>query len=160
MSTKFALDFDKDVATPKMGAGKVNPVRGLIKQALEQLPLDQSYHIPKTAEVPEPAKLYSHMVVAENTKWVKFAVEGGKGEFKHFTIRPVDKTDKRGEGARLFRVANITKADAERRMLASAEAAETRATNKVKKAELAKQAPEVNEPESTLTETVNEQAAA
>jgi hypothetical protein len=135
--SKFALEFDKDVATPKTGAGKINPVRGLIKQALEQLPLDMSYHIPATTEVPEPHKLYSHMVVAENSKHVQSAVSGGKGEFKHFTLRPVDETDKKGKGARLFRVANITKADAERRVAASAEAALTRETNKAKKEKLA-----------------------
>jgi hypothetical protein len=165
MSTKFALDFDKDVAPPKMGFRRTNPVRALIKQALEQLTLDHSYHIPATDNVPEPYKFYGHTVVAENSKWVKHAMEGGKGELKHFTIRPVGADDKRGVGARLYRVANITKVDAERRALISAGAAETREANKAKKAALKAETDRwAVEPkavgESTSTETVREETFA
>ncbi len=126
------LEFDSDVATPK-GARKVNPVRALIKQALELLPLDQSYHIPATDEAPEPHKLYSHMIVGANSEFVRKAVAGEKGEIKHFTLKLVDETDKRGKGARLFRVANLTKDQAHARAEASAAALATRQANKAKK---------------------------
>lgn len=123
------LTFDTDIPAPQSRA-RVNPVRALIKQALDTLPLDQSYHIPATTEVPEPHKLYGDMVVAANGEYVKKAVTGEKSEIKHFTIKLVDETDKRGKGARLFRVANLSKADAVKRAEASAAALETRRANK------------------------------
>ncbi len=126
------LTFDTDVATPKSNA-RSNPMRALIKQAIEQLPIDASYHIPATDDVPEPHKLYSHMVVGANSEFVRKGVAGEKGEIKHFTLKPVDETDKRGKGARLFRVANLSKADAERRAEASASALATRQANKAAK---------------------------
>jgi hypothetical protein len=139
------LEFDA-VELPKSrgGFGKSNPVRELIRQAIEQLPVDLSYHVPATEAVPEPHKFYAHQVVAANTEYVRKALAGEKGDIRHFSLKAVGAEDKKGPGARLFRVANLTKAEAERRAEASKAALATREANKAKKdreAEAAKEAP-------------------
>ncbi len=158
--SKITLDFDKDIVPPKSNSVIRNPVRALISQAMDQLPIDLSYHVPATKEVPEPHKFYSHMVIAENTKFVKKAMDGEKGEIKHFVLKAVDASDKRGVGARLFRVANLTKTDAERRAQSSAASAETRATNKAKKEELARQAEAAQETKNDFSEERKQDAEA
>ncbi len=136
-STHSALEFDA-VELPKSrgGFGKSNPVRELIRQALDQLPVDLSYHIPSTEAVPEPHKFYGHQVVQANTEYVRKALAGEKGEIRHFTLKAVGAEDKKGPGARLFRIANLSKADAERRAEASKAALATREANKAKREEL------------------------
>ncbi len=132
--THLTLEFDAVELPKSRGAfGKSNPVRELIRQALDQLPIDLSYHIPATEAVPEPHKFYAHQIVAANTEFVRKALAGEKIEIKHFVFKAVDASDKKGPGARLFRVANLTKAEAERRAEASKAALATRNENKAKK---------------------------
>ncbi len=157
---KLTLEFDKDVVAPKPRGNIRNPIRFLISQALDQLPIDQSYHIPATKEVPEPHKIFYDMIATENTKFVKKAMDGEKGEIKHFVLKAVDASDKRGVGARLFRVANLTKTDAERRALAAATGAETRAANKARKQKLAREAEAAQETKNDFSEERRQDAEA
>ncbi len=141
--THPALEFDA-VELPKSrgGFGKSNPTRELIRQALDQLPVDLSYHIAATEAVPEPHKFYGHQVVQANTEYVRKALAGEKGEIRHFVLRPVGAEDKKGVGARLHRVANLTKEQAHARAEASASALATRNQNKAKATREAERAAE------------------
>jgi len=107
------FEIDDDVALPKVTRGPPSTS----KFRFDDLQVWQSIHIPATATIPKPAKSYGSLV------WNATASRTPK----HFVVRRVGVEDKRGPGARIFRLADLTPEDIARREANSAALASARA---------------------------------
>jgi hypothetical protein len=107
VASKYEIDTDVVMVPAKRG-------RQSSTYPFDDLPVGGSFHIPATAEKPNPAKGMASTVSSANAR---FAIDV-PGQFKanrkgvqvavttperKFEVRAVDATDKRGAGARVYR---------------------------------------------------------
>lgn len=117
--------IDSDIAMPERRAGGIRASR----YPFDALQPGQSFHIPATDKVPNPAKKYSSIASSANRRYGTAVVDPATGQpvmvtrtrkmrdgtqkttqgkklafSRTFSIRPAGADDPRGPGARVFRV--------------------------------------------------------
>ena len=97
VASEFALD--DGVAVPPLKRGGRG---GAKRYPFDTMAIGQSFHIPKTADNPKPSKRIASIVSLASKKLAP----------KVFKVQAVDSTDKRGEGARVWRLADVVPAAA------------------------------------------------
>lgn len=91
---KIVFELDDDVQLPTA----VKRGRSESRYPFETMNVGQSFHIPATAEKENPAREYASSISSASRRL----------EPKRFVIRAVDASDKRGAGARVFRLPDYT----------------------------------------------------